>query len=122
MAEEIVRHKTFFDTVEETPLTPEQRVAAVVMEDRNLLVAAAGLGKTSTVVGKVGYALQTKQYVSGELLVLAFNNDAAKELDERINTQLGPLLPDGERIRATTFHALGLEIMAAASGKKPSNG
>jgi hypothetical protein len=53
VAHEIERNKAFFDTVEKTPLAREQRVASIVMEDRNLLVAAAGSGKTSTVVGKI---------------------------------------------------------------------
>lgn len=120
VADEIVRHKEFFDGVEKTPLTTEQCAASVVLEDRNLLVAAAGSGKTSTVVGKIGYALLTKQYIPKDLLVLAFNNDAAAELDERINATLKAQLPKGERIDAKTFHALGLEIIAAAEGKKPS--
>ena len=120
VAEEIIRYKTFFDAVEKTPLTHEQRVACVVMEDRNLLVAAAGSGKTFTVVGKIGYALLTGQYVPKDFLVLAFNNDAARELDERINGHLRGLLPAGERIRARTFHALGLDIIARAEGRKPS--
>jgi DNA helicase IV len=120
VSDEITRHKDFFDSVEKTPLTTEQCAASVVLEDRNLLVAAAGSGKTSTVVGKIGYALLTKQYVARDLLVLAFNNDAAAELDERINCTLKAQLPKGERIGAKTFHALGLEIIAAVEGKKPS--
>ena len=120
VADEIARCKGFFDGVEKTPLTTEQRIASVVLEDRNLLVAAAGSGKTSTIVGKIGYALLTKQFLPRDLLVLAFNNDAAAELDERINTTLAAQLPDGARINAKTFHALGLEILAAAEGKKPS--
>ena len=117
---EIVRCKDFFDDVEKTSLTTEQRIASVVFEDRNLLVAAAGSGKTSTIVGKIGYALLTKQYAPRDILVLAFNNDAAAELDERINATLAAQLPEGVRINAKTFHALGLEILAAAEGKKPS--
>ena len=88
VTDEIVRCKEFFDGVEKTPLTKEQRIASVVFEDRNLLVAAAGSGKTSTIVGKIGYALLTKQYAPKDILVLAFNNDAAAELDERINATL----------------------------------
>ena len=120
VANEIARCKAFFDEVEKTPLTNEQRIASVIFEDRNLLVAAAGSGKTSTIVGKIGYALLTKKYAPSELLVLAFNNDAAMELDERINTRLAAELPEGVRIAAKTFHALGLEILAVAEGKKPS--
>jgi len=44
--------------------------------------------------------------------VLAFNNAAATELDERINERLKELLPPDQRITTKTFHALGLEIIA----------
>jgi DNA helicase IV len=120
VADELVRCKDYFEGVEKTPLTKEQRIASVVFEDRNLLVAAAGSGKTSTIVGKIGYALLTKQCAPEDILVLAFNNDAAAELDERINTRLAAQLPAGVRISAKTFHKLGLVILAAAKGKKPS--
>jgi DNA helicase-4 len=119
VTDEVARCKAFFDGVEKTPLTTEQRIASVVFEDRNLLVAAAGSGKTSTIVGKIGYALLTKQYAPSDILVLAFNNDAAAELDERIHATLAAQLPEGVRIKAKTFHSLGLEIMAATTGKKP---
>jgi ssDNA-binding Zn-finger/Zn-ribbon topoisomerase 1 len=47
VANELVRSREFFDCIETKPLTPEQRRAVVVDEDRNLVVAAAGSGKTS---------------------------------------------------------------------------
>ena len=116
---EIQACKALFDTIESTPLTDEQRHAAVIMEDRNLLVAAAGSGKTSTVVGKVGYAL-TRKYVSADqILVLAFNNHAAQELQERIQQRLPQQLA-GDAVRVKTFHALGLEIIAETEHIKPS--
>lgn len=116
---EVIAHRALFDSVEKTPLTHEQRVASVVMEDRNLLVAAAGSGKTSTVVGKIGYALIKKLVVPEEILVLAFNNNAARELEERIQERLKPLLC-GQLIKVKTFHALGLDVIAESTGKKPT--
>lgn len=116
---EMVAHKAFFDAVEATPLTKEQRIASIVMEDRNLLVAAAGSGKTSTVVGKVGYALIKKLVKPEEILVLAFNNHAAKELEARIRLRLSHLLGNRE-IKVKTFHALGMEVIAETTGIKPS--
>lgn len=116
---EMLAHKHFFDAVEATPLTEEQRIASIEMEDRNLLVAAAGSGKTSTVVGKVGYALIKELVQPNEILVLAFNNHAAKELEERIRLRLAHLLRDRE-IKVKTFHALGMEVIAETTGKKPS--
>lgn len=116
---EMIAHRALFDSVEKTPLTLEQRVASIVMEDRNLLVAAAGSGKTSTVVGKIGYALFKKLMVPDEILVLAFNNNAARELEERIQERLMPLLC-GRLIKVKTFHALGLDVIAQSTGKKPT--
>lgn len=116
---EVVRHRAWFDTVEKTPLTTEQCVAAVAMEDRNLLVAAAGSGKTSTMVGKVGYALLTGSYTPANILVLAFNHKAAQELGQRLRHRLHRLIPPGQRINTKTFHALGLEIITAVQGRRP---
>ncbi len=62
--------------------------------------------------GKIGYALRTEQFTQSDFLVLAFNNAAATELDERINERLKELLPPDQRITTKTFHALGLEIIA----------
>ncbi|CAG0931689.1 DNA helicase IV [Rhodocyclaceae bacterium] len=116
---EMAAHKIFFDSVEKTPLTDEQRRAAIVMEDRNLLIAAAGSGKTSSVVGKVGYALLRGYATPDQILVLAFNNHAAKELEERINERLASIL-NGSNVKVKTFHALGLEIIAEVENAKPT--
>lgn len=117
--DEIKAHQVFFDSVEKTPLTDEQRRAAIVMEDRNLLIAAAGSGKTSTVVSKVGYALLRGYVTPDQVLVLAFNNQAAKELEDRINDRLHNVL-GGKTVKVKTFHALGLEIIADVENAKPT--
>jgi DNA helicase IV len=117
--EEMRIHNYFFDSVEQTPLTQEQRIASIIMEDRNLLVAAAGSGKTSTVVGKIGYALLKGLTKPDEILVLAFNNHAARELEERIKGRLSKLLGN-HQVKVKTFHALGMDIIADTTGKKPT--
>jgi DNA helicase-4 len=117
--EEMRINSNFFDSVEQTPLTKEQRIASIVMQDRNLLVAAAGSGKTSTVVGKIGYALLKGLIKREEVLVLAFNNHAARELEERIESRLRGL-QGNHQIKVKTFHALGMDIIADTTGKKPT--
>ena len=52
VADETSLYRPFFDRVEVQPLTDEQRRAVVIDEDRNLVVAAAGSGKTSVIVAK----------------------------------------------------------------------
>ena len=116
---ELREFEQFFKKVEKTPLTEEQCTAAVVMEDRNLLIAAAGSGKTSSVVGKIGYALKREIVSPEEILVLAFNNHAARELEERISDRLGDILR-GNTVKVKTFHALGLEIIANVENVKPA--
>ena len=44
-----------FDRIETHPLSLAQRKSIVTDEDSTLVVAGAGTGKTSTVVGKVSY-------------------------------------------------------------------
>lgn len=116
---ELKKYAHFFDRVEKLPLSIEQRRAAVVMEDRNLLVAPAGSGKTSALVGKIGYALKSGYCSPSDILVVAFNRSAAEELRERIKERLSGF-EDIDKIQVDTFHSLGQGIIAAATGMVPT--
>ena len=67
----IKRYKTLFNKLEKYPLTEEQMRAAVIDEDRNLLIAAAGSGKSSTIVAKVVYLIESGIAQPNEILVLS---------------------------------------------------
>lgn len=108
-------HKTFFDEVESNPLTEYQRRACIIDNDNNLLLAGAGTGKTSVMVGRAGYLLRSEQAQSDEVLLLAYGRKAADEMDERIKDKL--LI---NTVSATTFHSLGLSIIAQVEGKNPA--
>ena len=54
------------------------------------------------------------------IILLAFNSDAAKELQHRIGERLSAVGLDGTRVAVRTFHAFGLEIIGLATGKRPS--
>lgn len=116
---QVVSHKAFFDTVEKNPLTDEQRYACICMDDSVLIVAAAGSGKTSTMVAKTGYALHEGLAKPEQILLLAFNRATANEMGERVSQQLKSV-PDIEKVRSQTFHGFGLEVIGVATGKKPS--
>ncbi|MGB5325376.1 MAG: UvrD-helicase domain-containing protein, partial [Pseudomonadales bacterium] len=120
MQTELVRCARYFDNVEKNPLTDEQRRAAVTIDDNVLTVAAAGSGKTSLLVAKAGYAIDSGQFSPDQILMLAFNRDAADELADRVKKQLKPLVEDADRITVATFHALGLKIIGEATGEQPS--
>jgi DNA helicase-4 len=119
VAKELERHKQFFDTIETKPLTAAQRRACVVCEDNNLVLAGAGTGKTSTMMGRAGYLLVSGQAEPDQLLMLAFARKAAGEMQERQDDRLGSLL-NGSSPKIKTFHALGLEIIGSAEGARPS--
>jgi len=118
--EENKRFETYFDTVEANPLTDEQRRAVVTFDDNVMTVAAAGSGKTSVLVAKSGYAMLARLFKPEEILLLAFNRKAAEELRERVVNRLGANFDRTNRITVSTFHALGLQVIGRATGKKPT--
>lgn len=110
---------SFFKTVEKNPLTEEQIFACICMDDAVMVVAAAGSGKTSTMVAKTGYALHQGLAKPEQILLLAFNKATAEEVGVRIAEQLKGV-PQVESVRSSTFHAFGIDVIAKATGKKPS--
>jgi DNA helicase-4 len=120
LAAELDDCQHFFATVEKSPLTPEQARAVVCFDNRMLVIASAGSGKTSTMVAKAGYALHRNLIPADKILMLAFNSAAAKELAARTQERLTPLGLPADKVVAKTFHAFGLEIIGMATGRKPS--
>jgi len=110
----LARYRGFFDTAENNPLTDRQREAIVHDEDNCLVVAGAGTGKTSTVVGKVGFLLKHDRIPTGRILLLAFARKAKEEMEQRVEKRFGVTVP------VHTFHSLGLRIVAEVEDKMPS--
>jgi len=119
LARQRIECKPFFDSVESHPLTDEQIQACICMDDAVMVVAAAGSGKTSTLVAKTGYVLRQQLATPGQVLLLAFNRATADELGERIAARLGDV-PAVDQVRSSTFHAFGIEVIGAATGKRPA--
>lgn len=115
---ELVRSREFFDQIEARPLTEEQRRAVVIDEDRNLIVAAAGSGKTSVIVAKAGWLVRRSYKSPSEILLLAFAKDAQSEIQERIQNRLGEEI--GSELTAKTFHGLGTTIIGEVETRRPS--
>lgn len=120
LVRELQNQEDFLRTVERSPLTQDQANAVVCFDSRMLVVAAAGSGKTSTMVAKAGFALRRNLMEPERILLMAFNADAAKELQQRIKERFTPLGLPADRVKARTFHAFGLDVIGAATGKKPS--
>ncbi|GGF84291.1 UvrD-helicase domain-containing protein [Alteromonas lipolytica] len=109
---QLEKRKSFFDKVESNPLTLEQRLGVIRSNDLNMVLAAAGTGKTSVMVAKALNLIELQLATPSEVLILAYNRAAAEELKERLaskaangNIQLESLP------HISTFHALGRQLL-----------
>ncbi|MBB1535826.1 UvrD-helicase domain-containing protein [Candidatus Saccharibacteria bacterium] len=105
--------------VENHPLDREQRRAIYDPARFNLVVADAGSGKTTTILGKILYLLQSGFASPPEILVLSFTHDSATELRERFfreyyQTFAKQILLEKSsppNITIETFHSLALKLL-----------
>lgn len=116
---ELQERKSFFDSIERTPLSEEQARAVICFDNRVQILAAAGSGKTSTMVAKAAYAVARGLVSPDRILLLAFNKAAAAELQERIEARFAAAGIPSEGVRAATFHSFGLEVIGRATERKP---
>lgn len=111
--QEAKRFEGIFNSIEKYPLTESQIRSIITDEYANLVVAGAGTGKTSTIVGKAAYILKKGLAKPEEVLLLSFGRDVKKEMHKRIEAlELN--------LDVKTFHSLGLNIIAEVEDKKPS--
>lgn len=96
--------------VEGRKLDQQQMICIVKEVHNHLVIAGAGTGKTTTVVGKIKYLLKTGKCLPQDILVLSFTNASASEMNERISAETG------HNITASTFHKLGLNIISQVNG------
>jgi DNA helicase-4 len=113
--EQLLHHKVFFDQVESNPLTERQRIACIIDDDNNLLLAGAGTGKTSVMIARAGFLVQSQQAKYDDILLLAYGRKAADEMNQRTLDKLAT-----DKIKAATFHNLGLSIISQVEAGKPS--
>ncbi|SEI91009.1 UvrD-helicase domain-containing protein [Demequina mangrovi] len=116
---ELATGRPFFARVEKSPLTEEQARAVISHDNRVRVIAAAGSGKTSVMVARAAYAIRRGFVRPERVLMLAFNADAAKELQERVDSRLGALGLPHAGLKASTFHSFGLALIGEATGRKP---
>ena len=91
------------------PITDEQAEAIATDEDTTLVLAGAGTGKTSVIVGKISHLVRNQGVSPREILVVAFNRKAAVEIHERLDGALSS-------VDVSTFHAFGRRVIAESEG------
>ena len=86
-----------------TSLNEEQLCAATAPLGHNLVIASAGTGKTSTIVGRIGHLLHSGVEPSS-ILLLTFTNKAAGEMLARLQRYFPAKVVN--KIESGTFHAV----------------
>jgi DNA helicase II / ATP-dependent DNA helicase PcrA len=85
-------------------LNPEQRRAVTHGDGPLLVVAGAGTGKTQVITRRIAWLIATKRARPSEILALTFTDQAADEMQTRVDQ----LVPYGYTDTAiATFHAFG---------------
>ncbi len=84
----------------------EQATAAATFGGDTLVVARAGSGKTRVLVSRALFLQEHCSVSPNQILLLAFNRDAASEMKRRLEKHLGDNLP-----YVMTFHALAYALV-----------
>lgn len=92
--------------LETLQLNPEQLKAAKALKGYNLVIASAGTGKTSTIVGRILYLLDNSIRPE-EILLLTFTNKASNEMIARV----AKYSKSSSKIEAGTFHAVAYRYL-----------
>lgn len=90
-------------------LNPEQRAAAENIDGPVMIIAGAGSGKTRTLTYRIAHLLETGADPF-RILALTFTNKAAREMQERITSLVGPA---ARSLWMGTFHSIFAKILRA---------
>ncbi|WP_269748165.1 UvrD-helicase domain-containing protein [Enterovibrio coralii] len=111
--EQLERWSTWFDGVESSPLNQSQREAVLMDDNHNLLLAGAGSGKTSVIMARAQYLVQSKTTQADRILMLAFGKKASEEMQERLaRAQLA-------NVEVSTFHSFAMRVVKELNGQAP---
>lgn len=105
IANENKKYKNFFNDICGYPLDQNQRDAIIIDDDKNLIVAGAGSGKSLTIIGKIHYLIFTKEIKEQDILCISFTNEATRNLKNKLKEIYN------YDIDVYTFHKLGYEII-----------
>lgn len=88
---------------------PAQEEAATFIGRPVLIDAGPRTGKTATLIRRIEFLKQEFDAQPGDFLVLTFSNEAATELQERVEAKFGESF--AAEMKISTFHGLGLTVL-----------
>ncbi len=96
------------------PLNPSQREIVLASDPALAVIAGPGSGKTRTIVHRIAYLVKVKRVKPQQILALAYNRNAVRELRVRLQKLIGA---QASRIRVFTFHGLALALLGRTIGE-----
>ena len=108
---ELIINQEYFDSIFKYKLDIEQRKAIVIDDDYNLIIAGAGSGKTSTIIGKTKYLIEKKNISPESIMVISFSNNTVENFKYKLN-EIGI-----NNVECLTFHRLGKNNILKYEGK-----
>jgi len=93
---------------ESISLDDEQQTAIVTDDKHNLVVAAAGSGKTEVLITRIAYLIKRKPdgVEPNRILAIAYQRKAKEQIEQRLRDRY-----DIEDVWVRTFHKLGKDIL-----------
>ena len=105
--------RNMFLRIDENIVLDEDQISAITDENKyTLILAGAGTGKTTTMVGKVKYLVEIKKIDPSKILVISYTKKAVEELQR--------ILIDEFKIdvMVTTFHSLAYKYVRKMFDRK----
>jgi DNA helicase-4 len=92
-------------------LDDEQQTAIVTDDKHNLVVAAAGSGKTEVLITRIAYLIKRKpdSVKPNRILAIAYQRKAREQIEQRLRNRYGI-----EDVWVRTFHKLGKDILESS--------
>ena len=98
--------KNMFIDVDKNIVLDSDQINAILDDSKyTLVLAGAGTGKTTTMVGKVKYLVDIKKINPSKILVISYTKKAVEELEELIIDKFGI------NTAVTTFHSLAYKYV-----------
>ena len=108
----IKNYENFFNSFN-PPLTDNQKIAVVTDKTKNLIISGAGTGKTTTIIAKILFLLESQQCNENEILLIVFTTAAGDELKERLGKK------GKNKIVIKTLHGYAKRIIKERKGQEP---
>ncbi len=95
-------------------LNPPQREAVENVEGPCMIIAGAGSGKTRVLTYRIAHLIKAHNEEPFSILALTFTNKAAKEMRQRIESEVGS---DARNLWMGTFHSVFARILRAEADR-----